>query len=148
MSVSTMTTPAGADEKDATEGKGGKKKLVVVVVLLVVLGGAGYWFFLKPKGGHEAPVPGEVVALESTQINLASGHYLRIAIALQLPEGAAEVDGSKALDATISLFSGRSMTELNDPKEREKLKKELGTELEERYDDEVMGVYFTEFVTQ
>lgn len=150
MSVSTVTPPAAADEKDAKRGKGGKggkKKIVILLVLLLVVGGAGWWFFLKPTD-HAAPKPGEVVALESTQINLASGHYLRIAIALQLAEGAEKVDGSKALDATISLFSGRSMTELNDPKEREKLKKELATELEHRYEDEVMGVYFTEFVTQ
>ena len=54
----------------------------------------------------EQPEPGEVVTLEPIQINLAGGHYLRIGLALQLTADAHEADGSKALDATIELFSG------------------------------------------
>ena len=57
-------------------------------------------------------------------------------------------DGSKALDATITEFSGLSIAEVNDPKKRAALKKELQHHLGELYEDEVMGVYFTEFVTQ
>ena len=83
------------------------------------------------------------------QINLASGHYLKLGIALQLVEGAPEeVDGSKALDAAIDLFSGLPVEEVATAKERRALKEELATTLEEAYDKEVMGVYFTEFVTQ
>ena len=59
-----------------------------------------------------------MVALDPVQINLAGGHYLGISIALQLTDKAKEADGSKALDATIELFSGREITEVNDAKER------------------------------
>jgi flagellar FliL protein len=146
-----MTATATETKPDAeAEGKGGgkKKKLIIMVLLVVLLGGGGYWFLLKPKGPEPAPKPGEVLALEPVQVNLAEGHYLSIGIALQLVEGAEEADGSKALDAVIDLFSGREIDELNKPKTREELKEELSHEVEERYEEEVMAVYFVQFVTQ
>jgi flagellar FliL protein len=148
----TITTPAPqkAPPADAEEPKkrGGRKKLILVLVLLLAIGGAAYWFMLKPAEAKSAPKPGTVVSLEPIQVNLAAGHYLKIGIALQLTAEAKEADGSKALDATIDLFSNRSMEQVTRPDVRAKLKKELVKELKERYDGEVMGVYFTDFVTQ
>ncbi|HCB04024.1 MAG TPA: flagellar basal body-associated FliL family protein [Nocardioides sp.] len=146
-----MTATATEAKPDAApeEAKGGKKKLIVIVLLVAVIGGAGYWFFLKPKGPEPAPKPGEVVALDPIQVNLADGHYLSIGIALQQVEGAAhEAEGSKALDAVIELFSGRTIEELIKTKTREELKEELSHEIAELYHEEVMGVYYTQFVTQ
>jgi flagellar FliL protein len=146
----TMTAPSprateAAEEAEAPAG-GKKKKLVVGVLVLALLGG-GYWFFLRPTG-DEAPKPGAVLRLDPTQVNLAGGHYLKIGLALQGVEGGHELDGSIAMDAAIDLFSGRSMAEVSTSKERRKLKKELEHTLEERYHGDVMGVYFTEYVTQ
>lgn len=150
MSVTAMKSKEGAAEEEASEEKkGGKKKLVLIVaVVLLLVGGAAYWFVLKPKDGDAAPVPGEILPLDSTQINLAGGHYLKIGIALQLTKGATEVDGSKAMDATIELFSGRPIAQMSNVKARKHLKDELGKELDETYEGQVMDVYFTEFVTQ
>jgi flagellar FliL protein len=135
-------------EGEEVEG-GGKKKLIVVVVVVALLAGAGYWFFLKPAGKPASPVAGAVVKLDPIQINLADSHYLKVGIALQATAKAGEeVDGSKALDQTIALFSGESMTKLSRPAYRSKMKKELEHHLDEAYEGEVMGVYFTDFVTQ
>jgi flagellar FliL protein len=148
MTVTTMPpTGTGAAEGAEPAKKGGKKKLIMILVAVLAIGGGAYWFVLKPHP-KTAPEPGEVVTLEPIQVNLASGHYLKIGIALQLTKGAKEVDGSKALDATIELFSGRSMDELTRPQQREKLKHQLEATLEKRYDGEVMGAYLTDFVTQ
>lgn len=147
MTVTAMAPGQSADTAAAPAAKGGKKKLVIILVAVLAIGGAAYWFVLKPKP-VEAPKPGEVVALEPIQVNLAGGHYLKIGIALQLTAKAKEADGSKALDATIALFSGKSMDELTRTESREKLKKELEKEVEHLYEDEVMGVYFVDFVTQ
>jgi flagellar protein FliL len=139
----------GADvrsEEKAAPGRG--RKVLVGLVALALVGAAAWWFVLRPSAGSEQPHPGEMLALESTQINLADNHYLKIGIALQLVEGAAEVDGSKALDATIDLFSGLDIAELSDAEARHALKRRLSSQLEERYDGDVMEVYFTEFVTQ
>jgi flagellar FliL protein len=137
---------AGATDTGDAPAKRSRKKLIMILVAVLVVGGGGYWF-MRPKPAS-APKPGEVVKLEPIQINLATSHYLRVGIALQMVQGAAKADGSKALDATIDEFSGLQMAEVNDPAKRAVLKKELVKELGKRYDGDVMGVYFTEFVTQ
>lgn len=147
MSVATMQ-PA-ATEAAAVPEKKSKKKLIIIAVLVLVLAGAAYWFFLKPKGPTPPPEPGEVLAMEPIQVNLAEGHYLRVGIALQLTTTVAhEPDGSKALDALITEFSGKPIESLSNKKELAHLKEELITEVEHLYHGDVMDVYFTEFVTQ
>lgn len=140
------------DETSGEEEKGGGKAklLVIVVVLLAVVGGAGYWFVLKPKSGPpKPPDPGAVVALDAIQINLADEHYLKLGLALQASKSAGEdVDGSKALDQAIALFSGRSMDDLARRAYRDRLKRQLEHQLDKSYDGDVIGVYFTDFVTQ
>lgn len=151
MSTATTlpTAKAGkagpADDEEASGG--GRKKLLLLLVLVLVMGLAIWWFILKPSGDAE-PAPGEVLVMEPVQVNLADGHYLSIGIGLQLVEGAAQADGSKALDATIDLFSGRDPDELVRTKSRHALKELLLEELDHRYHGEVLDVYFTQFVTQ
>ncbi len=139
-----------ASDADAAAPKGGKKKLVIIVVALLAVGGAAYFFLLKPDSGKkEKPVAGEVVALEPRQLNLEGGHYLKLGLALQGTDSVAHgIDGSKALDAAIELFSGRSVAELSNEEELHHLKKELKKELDHLYHGDVMDVYFTDFVTQ
>ncbi|MEJ5913332.1 flagellar basal body-associated FliL family protein [Pseudokineococcus sp. 1T1Z-3] len=132
-----------------------KKKLPLVVgaVVLLLAAAAAVWFLVLAPDDAEAAEPepekGDVVALDPVSINLADGSYLRLGIALQQTADAAhEADGSEALDLAISLFSGRSVEDLADLDHRAELKGELLTEVEEAYHDEVMDIYFTEFVTQ
>jgi flagellar protein FliL len=142
-------TPTEVTEGEETEAGGGKKKLIVIVLVVALLAGAGYWFFLKPAGKPAPPVAGVVVKLDPIQINLADSHYLKVGLALQATKKAGEeVDGSKALDQTIALFSGESMTNLARPAYRSRMKKQLEHHLEKAYEGDVMGVYFTDFVTQ
>lgn len=149
MSVTTMpTTEQAAAGADAPK-KSKKKLLLVAVVLLAVVGAAGYWFLLRTPAAEQEPEPGEVIALEPIQINLAGGHYLRIGLALQASAEVSEpLDGSKALDSAIELFTGLPMDRLSQPVQRNRLKEELVAELDERYEGEVLDVYFTDFVTQ
>jgi flagellar FliL protein len=135
-------------ETGATPKKSRRMLIIGIVAVLAILGGGAYFFVLKPSG-PTTPKPGVVLPLDSIQINLAGGHYLRLGIALQETTTAGEdIDGSKALDAAIELFSGQSMTALNQGQPREALKAKLSHELTGLYDGQVMGVYFTEFVTQ
>lgn len=142
MSVTEMSTP---EVEAPTKGK---KTLLLMAVAVLALAAGAWWFMIRPAGADEAPEPGEVLQLEPIQVNLADGRYLKIGIALQAVEGAEEVEGSKALDATIELFSGRTMNDLADTKRRTQLKEQLLEELDRRYHGEVMEVYFTDFVTQ
>jgi flagellar FliL protein len=142
MSVTEMSTPEAAAPAKS------RKPLLLVAVVVVALAAGAWWFMIRPAGADEAPKPGEVLQLEPIQVNLEGGHYLKIGIALQAVEGAEHVEGSKALDATIELFSGSTMADLADQKQRSRLKQQLVEELDHRYHGEVMEVYFTDFVTQ
>ncbi len=144
MSTTLSPTPTA----EAAEEKAGKSKMLIVgVLLLAVAGGAAWFLFLKPSAPAE-PKAGEVAPLEAIQVNLSGGHYLRLGMALQLTEKAHEVDGSKALDAAITVFSGLAVGEVNKPEVREDLRHKLLEVLHERYHGDVMDVYFTEYVTQ
>lgn len=143
--TATTLSPAEVAEQPV-EKKSRKKLFLVLVVVLLLAGGAAWFLMIRP--GDKAPQPGEVAPLEAIQINLADGHYLRLGMALQLTADAHEVDGSKALDAAIQVFSGKPVAAVTSPENREKMRHELEEMLHERYHDEVMGVYFTEFVTQ
>ncbi len=144
--MSVMDLAAPTTEEPAPKKS---KKLVLVALLVVVALAAGaWWFMIRPASAEAEPVPGEVLQLEPIQVNLAGGHYLKIGIALQAVEGAEHVEGSKALDATIELFSGQSMADLTNKKHRTRLKEALAEELDHAYHGEVMEVYFTDFVTQ
>ncbi|PFG37428.1 flagellar FliL protein [Flavimobilis soli] len=150
-------TEAAAPEPEATEkkAKGGKLPWIIVGALLVaVIAGAAYFFLFSGKGDGTpeeppAPVPGEMVTLESMNINLEGTHYLRIGLGLQLTDKAHDVDLVKAQDATIALFSGRPVDEIKSSEGRAALKNELTVSLQEIYgEDQVMGVYYTDFVAQ
>lgn len=87
--------------------------------------------------------------LDPIYVNLADGHFLKLGIALQGTDKATkELDGSKALDAAISVFSGKDMAKVSDDATRTEMKKALATEVIDLYEDEVMDIYFTEFVMQ
>ena len=147
MSTAVKEAPTGQGAEAGEKEPRSKKKLVLILVVVLAVAGAGWFFFLKPT--DNTPKPGAIMPLASTQINLAGGHYLKVGVALQLTDSAAkDMDGSKALDATIDLFSGLPVTEVSRAQSRHKLKNQLVKELKERYDGDVMGVYFTEFVTQ
>ncbi|MGY1672408.1 flagellar basal body-associated FliL family protein [Geodermatophilus sp. SYSU D00710] len=158
-----MSTRSKAKEKDAaTEGEeatgGGRKKLfLVLAVLLVAAGAAAYFFLFTGEAEAEEPVAGEVVALEPVTVNLAGGGYLKIGISLQTTEDAAAgghgggaVDGSKALDLVISTYSQAQPADVTGA--REALKEALEQRIVEAYTEHevpmVMGIYFTEYVTQ
>ena len=145
--------------KDATAPKKGKKKLIMIVavVLLVVAGAGGY---LMMSGGSKKsttvatkpkPTPGAVLALDPVTVNLSEGHYLKVKLALQLTAKAGtgkDMDGSKALDLTITQFTDMDVAELSSTDARAKVKAELLEKLEKAYEDDVMDVYFTQFVMQ
>ena len=152
-------------ENEAAEAAPKKKSklLLVIIIAVVALGGAGAgaYMMLKPSDDAAATAeaekaePGEVVKVEAVTINLADGHYLKMAFALQATADAAEApDPSKALDVAISTYTDKPIAELSTAKGRDTAKKEFLEKIEEAYMDKetktssVMDVYLTQFVTQ
>jgi flagellar FliL protein len=145
--------------KSKTEGeeapaKGGTKKmLLIVLVLLLAAAGAAYFFLLSGSSAKAAePEKGAVVALDPIAVNLAGGGYLKIGIALQLTADAGEEapDGSPALDLIISTFSQANPADITGA--RDALKEALQEKIIAAYTEDdtelVMGIYFTQYVTQ
>ncbi len=155
--MSTKEKPAETDE---TTGKGGKKKLLIMVgVVLMAAAGAAYFFLFAGSGEAEAAAPehGGYVALEPIAVNLAGGGYLKIGITLDYTAAAADgghggggVDGAKAYDQIISTFSQADPADVTGA--RDALKEALEAKIVEAYTEDgvqhVMGIYYTEYVTQ
>jgi flagellar FliL protein len=153
-----MTKPKTEETDEATEKGGGKKKLllVLVVVLLAAAGGA-YFFLFSGSAEAEEPVSsGTFLALDPVAVNLAGGGYLKIGVSLELTEeGAAGghgggLDGSKATDLVISTFSQADPADVSTA--REALKEALEQKIVEAYTEDghelVLGIYYTEYVSQ
>ena len=160
--MSTKDKKASADGED-TEAKGGKKKLFVLLAVILLAGAGAAYFFLFPGSGEaEAGEPvtsGTFLPLAPVAVNLAGGGYLKIGVALELTvEGAAGdghggggPDGSKATDLIISTFSQAQPADVTGA--RDALKESLEAKIIEAYTDHdgvkaVMGIYYTEYVTQ
>ena len=155
-----MSTKEKATETDEAPAKGGKKKLLLIVlVLLLAAGGAAYFFlFSGDSAKAEEPVSsGTYLVLDPVAVNLAGGGYLKIGLSLELTEeGAAGghegggLDGSKATDLVISTFSQAAPADVTGA--RDALKEALQQKIVEAYTEDghelVMGIYYTEYVTQ
>ena len=148
-------------ETEETEAKGGKKKLFLVLAVVLVAAAAGAAYFFLFSGSDEAeaaePVHGGYVALEPIAVNLAGGGYLKVGITLEITaaaagggHGGASVDGAKAYDQIISTFSQAKPEDVTGA--REALKEALEAKIIAAYTEDevpmVMGIYFTEYVTQ
>lgn len=135
--------------------KGGKKKLLIIGLVAVLAIGAAAYFLVFSGGSAEAaaPEPGAVLEIDPVAINLAGGSYLKLGIALQFTadaaaggEGAAEPNGAKALDLAIAQFSGAALGDVQT--NREAMKAALQESIAHAYEDTVMSIYYTEYVTQ
>ncbi|MGY2082602.1 flagellar basal body-associated FliL family protein [Blastococcus sp. SYSU DS0539] len=160
MSTKNKNAPADVEETEAT---GGRKKLFLVLAVVLLAGvGAAYFFLFAGAGEAEAdaePVSsGTFLPLDPVAVNLAGGGYLKIGVSLELTEegaaggghGGGGPDGSKAMDLIISTFSQAKPADVVGA--REALKESLEQKIIEAYTyhgaKAVMGIYYTEYVTQ
>lgn len=167
-------TKSSDTESDSTETTKGVKRLLPAAVICVIMLGGGYFLGGKMSAGSAAaPVAeasaeaeaepeekaelGHLETLDALNVNLADGHFLRIAVALEIGEheggdghgkDEAEFPTAPAADLVLSTFSGRSMPELATHEGREAAREELFTAISEKYGDKVVSVYLTEFVMQ
>ncbi len=169
MAKKKAAAPAEGEEEG---GKKSKKKLIVLVLLCVGLAGAGY----KLGGGGAAAegvvttttivqlegckegtdstdVVPNVVDLPKMNLNLADGHYLSVAVALNLcPDvlvtAEAPLQTAPAKDIIVSTLSGSSMSVLSTPEGRDEAKKLLIERLADEYEEVIYDLFFVEFVMQ
>ena len=148
-------------EETVTKDSPAKKKSPVMLIMLLVVGLVGGVGVSKMMGGSSGPAvepppeAGEIANIEAININLADGHFLRIAVGAQLtkqvPEKAeawVEIEGAKVRDALIKVFSGKEMADIRSTTGREELVRELEELVGEATEKQVMKVYLAEYVSQ
>jgi flagellar FliL protein len=152
MSKDEKETPAEAPKKS-------KKLLMIIVIAVVLLGGGGAGAFFMLSGNKAeakaAPTKGIVTPIENAlTINLADGHYLKLAFSLQetADAGTEAVDTSEAIELAIDEYTGKTVAELSIEKSREAIKADLLAKIIKAYTEDkvqkVMNLYYTSFVTQ
>jgi flagellar FliL protein len=156
-----MSKDKKADTDESTEKGGGKKKLLLILAVAVLAAaGAAYFFVFSSSGEAAAGEPvssGTFLPLEPVAVNLAGGGYLKIGVSLEMTEegaagghGGGGLDGSKATDLVIATFSQANPEDVTGA--RDALKEALQQKIIEAYTEEghelVMGIYYTEYVTQ
>lgn len=148
---------------DPPSASSSRFRLVLVGVLCLGLAGAGYFVGMRGSGGAAAgtlvpepePTVALVVDLPPINVNLADGHYLRIAVSLGLSEEAAPAEGgvdefptAPASDVVLTTFTGRSMADLQEAAGRDDARRALSDGIRAYYGDVLVDVFFTEFVMQ
>jgi flagellar protein FliL len=171
-------TEEGAEEESAEKSGGGK--MMPAAMISIALVAAGY--FVGGRGGGEVatttvtsivevqkeePHVDHIIDLEAVNVNLAGGHYLRVAISIGMAAKEAKEEGgdsghgakdkdktvtteptAPAADLVLSTFSGKTVEELSTLEGRIHAREVLHEGLKEFYGEEVLTVFFTEFVMQ
>lgn len=160
-------TESPKDTPPPAKGRSGLRTILTVMLSLCLVG-MGY--FVGTRGAPPAaqePVASEeyveaeeetaavglIVDLEAVNVNLADGHYLRIAVSLGLSQEVElhepeEFPTAPAADVVLTAFAGRTIQQLAGAEGREAARLELAEALEHFYGSEIVAVYFTEFVMQ
>jgi flagellar basal body-associated protein FliL len=94
-----------------------------------------------------------VVDLPKMNLNLADGHYLSVAVSLNLcPDvvvtDKAPMQTAPAKDIIVSTLSGSSMSVLSTPEGRDEAKELLIERLSDEYEEIIYDLFFVEFVMQ
>lgn len=157
-------------EKKAEEKKedaaGGKKKppmIIIMAVFAVVVLGAAFFMVhkasAKQKGAEvKKAEKGPVLTLDEFLVNLAdpgSDHFLKVTVGLELDKSKGKTPESLKeetpliRDAVLSSLSSKTRDQIAPEGGREKLKVEIKKKVNAALgEDNVQGVYFTNFVTQ
>lgn len=135
-----------------------KKMLIIIIAAVVVLlggGAASYFLFFKSSSSAKTYTKGVVTSIDSAiTINLSDSHYLKLGFALQQTAegGSTAVDTAEALNLAIDEYTGVTEDALSTEAGRDKYKAELLAKIIKAYTvdgtEQVMGIYYTSFVTQ
>ena len=154
------TAPAEKAEKAA----GGKRGMLIPAVVVAVavlaagamaggmIGGSGNASAdtLPTEAATEEPTElGVLVQLDSVTLNLAEGRFLKLGVAVELgPDVVEEPATAPIYDEVIELFSPLTFEQLSDSAVRAQTKRDLLAALGEVYGEQIVDVYYTEFVMQ
>ncbi len=157
---------AETEKNGETDGAAGKKKpplMIIIAVFAVVILGAGFFVVQKVSAKSRGPQvkkveKGPVFTLDEFLVNLAdpgSDHFLKVTVGLELDKAKGKTpetlkdDTPLIRDAILSSLSSKTRNQLTPESGREQLKDDIKKKVNEALgENDVQGVYFTNFVTQ
>src|SRR5580704_17489613 len=136
------------------------KKLIIMVaaVLLIAGGGGGYYFLVlakKPAVATKAPPPPPpklaYVDVKEMTLRLAdtgSEHYIKLSPSLGLPIAKSDEMQEKLPVVRNRVVTGHTSTDLATPAGKDKLKTELMTVLHRDFREDVVEIYFSDYLVE
>ena len=138
------------------------KKLIIIAVAAVAVigGGAAAAFELGLLGGRarkpSEPVPVKVAYVEIREMTLrladtATEHYIKLDPVMAVPAKLAEEMQDKipvVRDRIVTVVSARSSTELSSPAGQRKLKDDLVASLHKEFKDDLVDLYFSDYLVE
>lgn len=153
-----------AEKKAETEPVVKKKPpiMIIAAVFAVVVLGAAFFMVqkasAKSKNNVKKVEKGPVLTLDEFLVNLADSgndHFLKVTVGLELDKEKGKTpetlkdDTPLIRDAVLASLSSKTRDQLAPEAGRDKLKAEIKKKVNEALGEEdVQGVYFTNFVTQ
>jgi flagellar FliL protein len=139
------------------------KKLIIIVaaILLIAGGGGGYYFLVlakKPAVATKAPPPPPpklaYVDVKEMTLRLAdtgSEHYIKLSPALGVPIAKSDEMQEKlpvVRDRIVTVVTAHTSTDLATPAGKDKLKTELMTVLHRDFSEDVVEIYFSDYLVE
>ena len=127
------------------------KKVLFLVVLAVLAVGGGVFYFLHNKSQTQTISSFKIMEIEPVVINLADGHYIRIAIALGYSGDENELREKLPVinDILITTVGAMTSKELVSPEGKELLKENLLLKINSALSEvKVKNIFYREFIVQ
>jgi len=138
-----------------------KKLIIIALSVLVLGGGAAAAWQLGMLGGSKGvkaaePTPPKLAYVEVREMTLrladpTTEHYIKIDPVLAVPARQAEAMEDKipiVRDRIVTIVSARSSTELSSPAGQLKLKEDLVSTLHKDFKDDLVDLYFSDYLVE
>lgn len=135
--------------------------LIVAAVLLLGGGAGGYYFFVRAKKPAIAkkvapPPPPKLAYVDVKEMTMrltdtGSEHYIKLSPVLGVPESKSDEMGEKlpvVRDRIVTVVTARSSADLSTPAGKDKLKADLMNVLHHDFHDDVVDIYFSDYLVE
>jgi flagellar protein FliL len=135
--------------------------IIVAAVLLIGGGGGGYYFFVKAQKPAVAkkvapPPPPKLAYVEVKEMTLrladaGAEHYIKLSPVLGVPAIKSEEMEEKVpvvRDRIVTIVTARSSADLATPAGKDKLKADLMDILHRDFHDDVIDIYFSDYLVE
>jgi len=139
------------------------KTIIIAIAAVVLIGGGagGYHFFVKPKKLAVAkkvapPPPPKLAYVDVKEMTMrltdaGAEHYIKLSLVLGVPVAKSDEISEKlpvVRDRIVTVVTARSSADLATPAGKDKLKADLMNVLHHDFHDDVVDIYFSDYLVE